>query len=124
MMGGFNIDYWRSSPNNKLLKNLEANTGVRQMIKQTTRYGNNNSTIDLIFTNSDYILEQGTLNVNINDHEAVYVGCSYINYDKNVFQGNVKSLNWPVWEINDVNECWELMEENISSVAENFRNIN
>ena len=78
-------------------------------------------------------MEQGTLNVNISDHEAVYVvrkkakekfnviegwGRSYINYDKNVFQDNVKSLSWPVSEINDVNEYWELMEENIRAVAD------
>ena len=134
IMGDSNIDYNRSSPNKTLLNDLKANTGLRQIINQTTRYGSNNKcTIDLVFTNSGYIMEQGTLNVNISDHEAVYVvrkkakekfnviegwGRSYINYDKNDFQDNVKSLSWPVWEINDVNECWELMEENIRAVAD------
>ena len=57
----------------KLLKEFEAMTGLKQIIDQPTRYARNNTTIDLIFTNSEHISNHGTLNLNISDHEIIYI---------------------------------------------------
>ena len=127
MMGDFNINIKKAAnKDSKDLINLFNSFGLRQMIKDTTRYGNRNSCIDLIFTNSDYISDSGTLDLNFSDHQAVYVsrkklklanrkisfkGRSYRNYNKDLFQEYLIGDNWRhFYESSDPNECWRVME--------------
>ena len=65
VIGDFNIDY----SNNRAvgtndLKDLEMSTGLKQLIKEPTRYGNSNTLINLVFTNSDFVFESGVLDIN------------------------------------------------------------
>ena len=56
IMGDCNIDYLKPrDPSTKLLKWIEHSTGLRQLIKQPTRYSTTNSCIDLIFTNCNKV---------------------------------------------------------------------
>ena len=102
LMGDFNIDYANPRANGrKELKELESVCGMKQFITGFTRYSATPSLIDLVFSNSDYILESGTESVNVSDHEAIYVirkkrkenhpriesyGRSYANYEQNHFE--------------------------------------
>ena len=73
MMGDFNININKASnKDRKNLINSFNSFGLKQLIKETTRYGSRNSCTDLIFTNSDYISDSGTLDLNFSDHQAVY----------------------------------------------------
>ena len=74
VLGDMNIDYTKvADPKRKYLKQMERATGLRQLVNDTTRYSTVNTTIDLIFTNSDCIANSGVLNVNLSDHQAIYV---------------------------------------------------
>ena len=75
LLRDMNINYANTKcPKRKMLKNLETSTGLHQLINETTRYSAKlNSVIDLIFTNCPYILKSGVLNLNISDHECIFV---------------------------------------------------
>ena len=130
ILGDFNINYQESNtPDKKNLKNFESLTGLKQLIDKPTRYAVNNSTIDLILTNSSFVTASGVLELNCSDHEAIYVtrkkpkesyntikteGRSYRTYDKEKFQDNLKNSKWEALEgVLDVDEMWEIMERMI-----------
>ena len=74
IMGDFNIDVFKkSSMESKELMNLMTSYGFKQFINDTTRFGTKNTCIDLIFSNSDYIKDKGTLNLNYSDHQAIFI---------------------------------------------------
>ena len=73
LMGDLNLDIF--DKNIKLAKEL-VNTlkqlGLRQLIKEPTRFSHNkNSCLDLFFTNSDIIACSGVGNLNISDHQLI-----------------------------------------------------
>ena len=98
LMGDLNLDLL--DKNNKFAKEL-VNTlkqmGLRQLIKEPTRYSNSkDSCLDLVFTNSNIIARSGVGNINISDHQMVFatrkkvkffkkkcdfIGRSYRNYN-------------------------------------------
>ena len=109
--GDFNIDLNNmKDQNGKSLLNICKSYGLLQVIKKAKRYGKTrNSIIDLIFTNSKYIANSGVLNVNLSDHEMIYIskkngkdpkiqtsflGRSYRHYDKSIFQQSMGNLDW------------------------------
>ena len=110
IMGDVNINISKvTNKDSKDLINVFNSFGLKQLIKDTTRYGRRNSCIDLIFTTSDYISDSGTMDLNFSDHQAVYVsrkkrkiekkkisfkGRSYKNYNKEIFQDNLVNYNW------------------------------
>ena len=57
-MGDFNTDFIRFSPNKVKVRNMCAHLGLRQLIKQVTRFNinGNHTTIDLIMTNSIHVV--------------------------------------------------------------------
>ena len=87
-----------------------------------------------MFSNCDYILDHGTLDLNVSDHEAIFIvrkkgkekfniidghGRSYLNYNKEAFQANVRAADWSkLSDTLDVNEYWTIMEETIKRVAD------
>ena len=130
-MGDFNIDFSNKASNDsKDLINLMSTHGFKQFIKETTRFGTKNTCIDLIFSNSDYINDAGTLDLNYSDHQAIYVtkkkttlkskkmkfyGRSYKNYIAEKYQENLESLDWTeLFKIEDPNEAWEFFIQKIS----------
>ena len=137
MMGDFNINIDKASnKESKDLINLFNSFGLKQLIRETTRYGAKNSCIDLIFTNSDYISKSGTLDLNFSDHQAVYVtrkknkiinkkitfkGRSYKNYNKDLFQDRLMEENWrSFFESDNPNKCWDILENKILLHLENM----
>ena len=62
------------SPAYKKLLFLENVHGLRQVIEETTRNTDKSKTLmDLIFTNSKYVSESGTINTIISDHQPIFV---------------------------------------------------
>ena len=138
IMGDFNIDYKRSTlPDCKLLKEFERSHQLKQYIKQPTRITNNvKSTIDLIFSNLNYIAETGVLLNQISDHLPVFLirkkpreiksstqiwGRSMKNYNKEHYQSViVADSRWRYfWDPNnDVNQLWDIMLEIITDAAD------
>ena len=123
ILGDFNINYaTKGGQSRKQLKEFEALTNLNQLIQVPTRYSTNNSIIDLIFTNSSNIMNCGTLDLNLGDHEAIFVtrkkskdkfnivesvGRSYLNYNKELFQQQLKDHDWTsLNEITDANSYW------------------
>ena len=74
VIGDFNIDYSNNRAVGKnYLKDLEMSTGLKQLIKEPIRYGTSNTLIDLVFTNCDFVFESGVLDINLSDHEGIYL---------------------------------------------------
>ena len=131
ILGDCNINYFQKNTHDmRELKWFEQKNSLTQIISQTTRFSNNNSCIDLIFfTNSTYVADSGTLDVNLSDHEMIFVtrkhikcqntpttftGRSYMNFDVQNFENMLLELDWNEFFNNrDVNECWKLIKNNI-----------
>ena len=138
VMGDFNIDYRKNtSPEYKYLKEFERNHQLKQYIKTPTRITNRvRSTIDLIFSNMNFIASSGVLNNQISDHLPIFIirkkerenktfttvwGRSMKNYNVSHFQNViVADERWRFfWEENvDVNRLWAIMLEIIVDSAE------
>ena len=89
---------------------------------------------DNIFTNSDHVMEAGTLDWNLSDHLGVsvvrkratgkynkveFTGRSYRNYDKNLFQTNLVNEDWDTfYNTHNPADCWELFEDRIRNRIE------
>ena len=75
VIGDFNIDYKKSTlPDCKYLKEFERNRHLKQYIKNPTRITYKiRSTIDLIFSNMNYIAEVGVLKKQISDHQPIFI---------------------------------------------------
>ena len=130
ILGDFNIDILQKTKDiSKDLLNMMLSFGFKQFINEPTRYGRNNTCIDLIFTNSDHISNSGTLNLNYSDHQATFItkkkksiktekesfiGRSYKNYIPEDFQNTLKNENWDdLFLINDPNLAWNFLIEKI-----------
>ena len=135
ILGDFNIDVKKKSdPVTKDLIQTLNSFGMKQFINGITRYGKNNSCIDLIFTNAEYISDSGILDLNFSDHQAVFItkkkikvknskiefkGRSYKNYDINVFQDSLREIDWrDFFGIEDPNECWDLLYSRIIGILD------
>ena len=132
ILGDFNINVRTpSNPETKLLKWFEQRSSLKQIITDVTRYSNLNSCIDLIFTDCLSISDYGTLDVNLSDHEMIFLtrkhvskpkvsssfmGRSYLNYDKNLFTTSLKTKDWePFYNSVNPNIAWAIMEQIIKT---------
>ena len=130
ILGDFNINILKkSAEDTKDILNLMSSFGIKQFINEPTRFGRTNSCIDLIFSNSDYIKESGTLNLNYSDHQAIFItkkkiksrsekisfkGRSYKNYKTKDFQELLNNDNWEnLYNIKDVNLAWDFFIQKI-----------
>ena len=127
--GDFNIDYARSSPNKKYLKELESRFGLTQMIHDKTRPLYSNTIVDLILTNNPTDTISGTLDLNISDHLPVwairkkmkvkpvtseFIGRTYKNYNKNILEEDLRKINWHTFLTeNDLNIAWNFFVKSI-----------
>ena len=138
IVGDFNINYnLRHSHPSKLLKTFERDFNLAQLIQKPTRTSNTSkSCIDLIFTNMEYIISSGVLDILISDHLPTFlikkkqrqqiktdnIKCrSYATYEKQNFQDDIKAHpKWAnFWEVNenDPEKMWDIMEEIIRSTV-------
>ena len=117
-------------PHSKDILSLMTSFGMKQKNWETTRYSSQiNTCIDLIFTNCDYISNSGTLDLNISDHQAIFVtkkkqavknnkikfkGRSYRNYSREYLQEILKNEDWSDLEnIENPNLAWEFFIDKI-----------
>ena len=125
LMGDLNLDIFDKNikPAKEIINTLKQ-LGLRQLIKEPTRYSfNKNSCLDLFFTNSDIIARSGVGNINISDHQMIlltrkkakfskvkcdFVGRSYRNYNIDLFQDRIKNSDWTFLQTTDNPEDqWE-----------------
>ena len=132
LMGDVNIDYNSDKLLKKLkIKNFETKFGLRQLIEDHTRVtASTSTTIDWVYTSTEYVTKYGIVNYNISDHLPTFVvrkkprgmirkiqvkGRSYLRYDMNVFQQILDGLNWEVFDnSNNPTEMWDCLEDNIT----------
>ena len=129
ILGDFNINYLdKNDVNTKILLQMELNIGLRQVINEPTRGRN---IIDLIYTNSHDVASSGVVDFNVSDHDLIFIskkkktvtrkqvsfmGRSYRNYNKELFQNNIKEANWDgFWLMQDPNECWDYIYKLVST---------
>ena len=136
-MGDMNINFLDTrNPNTKALKSLMQTYGLLQVVQEPTRYSKNNNPtlIDLIFTNCDKIADKGTKNLNLSDHELVFVtkkklkntkcstsftGRSYRNYNKEEFCDLLIDRDWTdFFRIQDPDRAWSYLEKIIADVLD------
>ena len=137
IMGDFNIDY--KKPNNldtKLLKWFEQRSSLKQIINDVTRYSTTDSCLDLIFTDSIDIFDSGTLDVNLSDHEMIYVtrkhakknkastcftGRSYLNYNEEVFIERLNNFDWdPFYTLENPEIAWNFLKSKILAAIDSM----
>ena len=137
VMGDFNIDFANKRHKNvKALSYFASLNGLTQLITEPTRYTPvAHTTIDLIFSNIEYIQNSGTLDLFISDHQPIFLlkkkskvrhtkveltGRTYRNYsgpeacnrldqilDKNLIKNE-----------NDPSVCWDYLLNDITTLAD------
>ena len=127
LLGDFNINYLDQKDNStKRLKEFEQSTGLSQLIKDPTRQQN---VLDMIFTDSNDVKYSGTADLNVSDHQLVYLiikkskeryiiadfECrSYRAYDKDILQENLLAVNWNAfYTLRNPDEAWSFMKHEI-----------
>ena len=132
LLGDINIDLKdKLSPATKELLFTTGSNGLVPKITNTTRHSCRDgivrdTCIDHIYTNSMFIAEARTLDLNVSDHLAVlirrkkirvkskkttFVGRSYVNYVKEDFQEQLIGTDWHTfYSLKDPNECWVELE--------------
>ena len=137
IMGDMNIDMLdKSSLAKKELEITMNKLCLRNINKEYTRHSNfKNSCIDLIFSNSDYIINNRLLDWNVSDHMGIFVsrkkkkiinnkvkfkGRSYKNYIKEDFQWNIIDENWDkFYKLDDPNDAWNYYKNIIINKIDN-----
>ena len=127
LLGDFNINYLDQNDNStKRLKEFEQSTGLSQLIKDPTRQQN---VLDMIFTDSNDVKYSGTADLNVSDHQLVYLiikkskeryiiadfeGRSYGAYDKDILRENLLAVNWNAfYTLRNPDEAWSFMKHEI-----------
>ena len=128
IVGDFNIDFNKSSPDKQRLKDFEKKFYLKQLIKTPTRITNKSKTvIDLIFTNVKSVKNSGVLSNIMSDHLPVFLikkhtriknttswietRC-YKSYDaKKVVEKVEGDWRWnEFWHVvNDPNKLWDII---------------
>ena len=137
ILGDFNINYLdHQSPGYRDIKWFEQRTGLSQFITTPTRYSNTNSCIDLIFSNSKSIKMTGVLDLNISDHQLIFItrkhtpktktasefsGSSYINFNEEIFCTRLLDHNWEqLYLLDDVDLAWDFYIEYIKVIIDDM----
>ena len=131
LMGDFNIDFLDKTSNDlKIMEPFTTQIGLDKYIQFPTHYSNNkNSCIDQILSNSNFIESGGVENLNISDHQMVFIirkkvkkvkdkitfkGRSYRNYDHNLFQNQLRNHDWgQLFEEKCPNKIWTILIDTI-----------
>ena len=109
IMGDFNVDISdKKHRDAKAMKYFASLNGLPQLIDCPTRCTlTTRKTIDLIFTNMDYIAKSGTIDLFMSDHRPVFLikkkqkshhpklnfsGRTYRNYSQDIMQGKIDQI--------------------------------
>ena len=131
-----NTDY--GSPNNPATKELKHTTthfNLEQHIKDPTRQTRNTSTtLDLIFTQMTHVRESGVMDINISDHQPVYIikkkttlktqkttywGRTYKNYSTRQLVASLEETDTThILQNTDPQSCWEDLHNLIKYTAD------
>ena len=132
VLGDFNVDVSRKSNDRDKLETLQNQLGLKQLIRSHTHINpkGKDSTIDLILTNSNHIVESGVSYISISDHHPIYVtrdhipvkrvplsftGRSYKFYIEDNFTTGLKNVNWnEFWDCEDPSLAWDMFINRIS----------
>ena len=123
VVGDMNIDIKKNKEASLLLIETMQGCGLKQWIKGVTRYSKKDSCIDLIFTNSKSVMRAGIMDVNISDHQMIYItkkkqkdcrkkvvfkGRSYKRFDEWIFREQLANHDWTLFDKeNNPEKCWE-----------------
>ena len=131
VMGDFNINIKKKSGDRDKLDILKTTTGLKQLIKDFTHKNprGENTTIDLILSNSTQVFNSGVSHVTVSDHYPIFVtkcyeavkrvplsftGRSYKDYIMDNYTTGLKNINWNTfWDANDPNIAWTIFTDNI-----------
>ena len=133
IMGDFNVDMNdKNNLNYKHMKWLER--GLKQHIQGFTRYSDKNSCIGLLFTNMQDNFSTKILDVNLSDHQFLYLnrkhtpkpkdkidftGRSYKNYDEKLFCLQLLQEDWvEYYSSRNVDVAWNILYNKILSIAD------
>lgn len=124
--GDFNVAYnLKNTPDFKRKKQLKRKYNIEQCITEPTRCrAITRNILDLIFTNSKYIAAVGTEDLNISDHQPVWVvhkkvktslSCtsfecrSFLNCDKMAYQAELIGHDWDnSYTIECAKQLWDI----------------
>ena len=129
LRGDFNIHYGKTGdPNVTQLTDFEHLTNLSQKIISPTNI------LDLIYTNSEHIVDAGVLDIFFSDHSLVFCtrkkvkqhfeynnfkGRRYRNYNRDFLQIFLNDVDWN-WSFTNQNDCWLFMFNNISLCLDNM----
>ena len=124
----------KNNPNYKHMKWLERATGLKQQIQGFTRYSDKNSCIDHLFTNMQDNFSTKILDVNLSDHQFLYLnrkhtpkpkdkidftGRSYKNYDEKLFCLQLLQEDWvEYYSSRNVDVAWNILYNKILLIAD------
>ena len=131
IMGDMNVDFLEKTGNDyKIINSFITQFGLDTCIKEPTHFSTNRNTcIDQFLTNSNYIDCCGVENLNISDHQLIFLirkktkkaknktsfwGISYRNYDQVLFQTQIAQHDWTNYLIEICpNKLWSYLIEKI-----------
>ena len=134
IMGDFNIDFLTKSDNSyKLINEFCTQLGLDTCIKECTHFSQTkNSCLDQILSNSNFVSMSGVCNLNISDHQLVYVvrkklknidkkisfwGRSFRSYDCHDFMNLLNNHDWTeILETECPNDIWKKLYDTILSL--------
>ena len=112
-----------------MLKELEVEYGLTQLVNSNTRPLYSNTIIDLIFTNNKDFSHPGTINYNVSDHlptfiirkkikakqiTTEFIGRTYKNYSKEILTEKLLAINWEEqFQLQNPNLAWDFFISNL-----------
>lgn len=135
--GDFNIAYnSENAPEFRKLKQFERKYGLTQLIKTPTRCtASMRNILDLMMTNSQIMMASGSEEINISDHQPVWLirkklpskslyvnfKCRcFTNYNKQAYQSDLINHDWTNFYAKSCpNKLWAEMELVITNIADN-----
>lgn len=136
VLGDLNINYLdKKCSQVKLLKTLEKQLGLTQVISEATRVTLDKSTlIDLCLTNMNNLSHSGVIHYFLSDHFPIFVvkkklklekkccnfiGRSYLNYSLEVFKSELDRINWTdILNENNPDNIWNQVMSVLMSIAD------
>lgn len=136
ILGDLNIDLLAiNSPSFKKVQTFTQDNNLKQMIQSSTRITKRSaSLIDHIYTNSSYIKNSGTINLNISDHVPIYIirkkmketklltsfTCRKLKYfDIEVLKEKLLEYNWTeLYNSTDPNIGWTILITHIRNILD------
>ena len=131
-----NIDILNTK--DSLFKNKMNRHNLNIQIKEPTRFNNisKGTLLDLIFSNSPSVKHSGTASWNLSDHELVFItrkhqsklkqkttftGRTYRNYSQNIFQNEIKNLEWIYFfTIKDPELAWKHLINKLKPIIDRY----